>query len=299
MGHYLMAYAEMLSRDVTRLEDCRARMDYCPLGAGALAGTTYPIDRGMTAKALGFKAPCPNSLDAVSDRDYCIELLAALSILMMHLSRLSEELIAWCSWEFGFAELDDAFATGSSIMPQKKNPDAAELTRGKTGRVFGALVSLLTVMKSLPLAYNKDMQEDKEPVFDSCDTVKMCLKVFAPMVLSLTFKPENMRKAAAKGFLNATDCADYLVKKGLPFREAYGIVGRLVRHCIDKSMTLETLPLEDYKAVNGLFANDVYDALKLENCVNARKTTGGPAPEAVRGHIEKIREFYDGHKSFY
>jgi argininosuccinate lyase len=219
--------------------------------------------------------------------------------MMAHLSRLSEELIAWCSWEFGFAELDDAFATGSSIMPQKKNPDVAELARGKTGRVYGALISLLTVMKALPLAYNKDMQEDKEPVFDACDTVKMCLKVFAPMVLSLTFKPENMRKAAAKGFLNATDCADYLVKKGLAFREAYGIVGRLVRHCIDKNMTLETLPLEEYKAVSGLFAEDVYDALKLENCVNARKITGGPAPEAVSAHIEKIREFYNEHKSIY
>jgi argininosuccinate lyase len=297
MGHYLMAYAEMLSRDITRLEDCRARMDFCPLGAGALAGTTYPIDRSMTAKALGFNAPCPNSLDAVSDRDYCIELLAALSILMTHLSRLSEEIIAWCSWEFGYAELDDAFATGSSIMPQKKNPDVAELARGKTGRVHGALVSLLTVMKALPLAYNKDMQEDKEPVFDACDTAKLCLKVFSPMLASLAFKPENMRKAAAKGFLNATDCADYLVKKGMPFREAYGIVGRLVRRCIENCMTLETLPLEEYIAASGLFAEDVYEALKLENCVNARKIIGGPAPEAVKEHIAKIREFYDEHKS--
>ncbi len=293
MGHYLMAYAEMLSRDVTRLEDCRERMDFCPLGAGALATTTYTIDREMTAKALGFKGPCPNSLDAVSDRDYCIELLAALSIMMMHLSRLSEEIIAWCSWEFGFAELDDKFATGSSIMPQKKNPDVAELARGKTGRVYGALISLLTVMKALPLAYNKDMQEDKEPVFDACDTVKLCLKVYAPMIASITFKPDNMRAAAAKGFLNATDCADYLVKKGLAFREAYGIVGKLVRLCILKGATLETLSLDEFKAACGLFETDVYEALKLENCVSARKVTGGPAPEAVAEHIEKLRAFYN------
>jgi len=220
MGHYLMAYAEMLVRDVTRLEDCGKRMDLCPLGAGALAGTTHSIDRDQTASALGFSGIAPNSLDAVSDRDYCLELLGALSILMMHLSRLSEEIIAWCSWEFGFAELDDAYATGSSIMPQKKNPDVAELVRGKTGRVYGALMGLLTVMKGLPLAYNKDMQEDKEQVFDAMDTVGRCLAVFTPLVGTLAFRTDRMRQAAAAGFINATDCADYLVKKGLPFREA-------------------------------------------------------------------------------
>ncbi|MCL2695407.1 MAG: argininosuccinate lyase, partial [Clostridiales bacterium] len=292
-AHHLMAYAEMLARDIERLADCQKRMDFCPLGAGALATTTYPIDRVMTAETLGFAGPCPNSLDAVSDRDYVLELLSALSILMMHLSRLSEEVIAWCSWEFGFAELNDAFATGSSIMPQKKNPDVAELCRGKTGRVYGSLVALLTVMKGLPLAYNKDMQEDKEPLFDAIATVRQCLAVFAPMMETLTFKRDKMRAAAAEGFLNATDCADYLVKKGLPFREAYGIVGRLVRSCIEQGCTLETLPLADYQASCSAFDEDIYAALSLENCVNARNVIGGPAPEAVLAHIEKIRSKYD------
>ena len=291
MGHYLMAYAEMLTRDVTRLEDCYRRLDQSPLGAGALAGTTYPIDRDQTAAQLGFSGVAPNSLDAVSDRDYCIELLSALSIMMTHLSRLSEEIIAWCSWEFGFAELDDAYATGSSIMPQKKNPDVAELTRGKTGRVYGALMALLTVMKALPLAYNKDMQEDKEQVFDATDSVRACLTVFAPMIRTLTFRKERMRQAAAAGFINATDCADYLVKKGLPFRDAYGIVGRLVRLCVERQSTLETLPLKEYQTLSPLFDIDIYNAIALETCVKTRRSLGGPAPEAVRTHIEQTRVF--------
>jgi len=291
LGHYLMAYAEMLVRDVTRLEDCHKRMDTCPLGAGALAGTTYPIDRNKTAAALGFAGVAPNSLDAVADRDFCLELLSALAILMTHLSRLAEEIIMWCSMEFQFVELDEAFATGSSIMPQKKNPDVAELVRGKTGRVYGSLMALLTIMKGLSLAYNKDMQEDKEPVFDAIDTVKICLEVFAPMVATLTFRKENMRLAAAKGFLNATDCADYLVKKGMAFRDAYGVVGRLVRAAVEKNTTLEDLPIEDLKAVSELFEDDVYEAIKLENCVNLRRSEGGPAPEAVLRHVGLVRGF--------
>ncbi|MCL2566299.1 MAG: argininosuccinate lyase [Defluviitaleaceae bacterium] len=291
LGHYLMAYAEMFSRDITRLEDCLKRMDFCPLGAGALAATTYPIDRKMVAKKLGFSKITANSLDAVSDRDFCLELLSALSIMMMHLSRLSEEIIFWCSWECGFAEPNDAFATGSSIMPQKKNPDVAELTRGKTGRVYGSLIALLTVMKGLPLAYNKDMQEDKEPVFDAIDTVVQCLAVFTPMMETMIFKPDNMRKAAAKGFLNATDCADYLVKKGMPFRDAYGIVGQLVRESINKGCTLEDLPLSEYQAICPEFGPYIYEAIALENCVNARSVPGGPAPDAVAAHIEALGKF--------
>ena len=230
-AQHLMAYAAMFRRDVTRLEDCKARLDECPLGSGALAGTTYPVDRWETAQALGFAAPMGNSLDGVSDRDYALELLSGLSILMMHLSRFAEEVILWCSWEFKFIELDDAYATGSSIMPQKKNPDVAELVRGKTGRVYGDLMSLLTVMKGLPLAYNKDMQEDKEPVFDAVDTVEMCLPVFAAMLDTMTVRTDNMRKAAGHGFINATDCADYLTKKGMPFRDAYTVTGKLVAQC--------------------------------------------------------------------
>ncbi len=298
MGHYLMAYAEMLVRDITRLEDCQARMDFCPLGAGALATTTYPIDRHATAQKLGFSGISPNSLDAVSDRDFCIELLSVLSLLMMHLSRLAEEIILWCSWEFGFAELDDAYSTGSSIMPQKKNPDVAELVRGKTGRVYGSLITLLTVMKALPLAYNKDMQEDKEPVFDALDTVRQCLTVFAPMLETLTFKPDKMKRAAAAGFINATDCADYLVKKGLPFREAYGIVGRLVHLCIRMDENLETLTLKDFRAISELFSDDVYEALMVRTCVSARNIPGGPAPEAVQVHIEQVRQFMQAHAAF-
>ena len=292
-AHYMMAYANMLKRDVTRLEDCLERMDECPLGAGALATSTYPVDRFQTAQALGFRKPTDNSLDSVSDRDFAIEFTSARSILMMHLSRFSEEIILWCSWEFKFVELDDAYSTGSSIMPQKKNPDVAELVRGKTGRVYGSLITLLTIMKGLPLAYNKDMQEDKEPVFDAIDTVEQCLPVFAAMVDTLTVKNRNMQKAAAGGFINATDCADYLVKKGLPFRDAYMIVGRLVHMCIKTGETLDTLPLKDFQSVSGAFGPDVYQALELKTCVGGRKVYGGPAPDSVKTQIEHIKEFVE------
>ena len=290
-AHYMMAYANMLRRDITRLEDCLERMNECPLGSGALATTTYPVDRFQTAQALGFAKPMDNSMDGVSDRDFALELLSDLSILMMHLSRFSEEIILWCSWEFKFVDLDDAYSTGSSIMPQKKNPDVAELVRGKTGRVYGSLITLLTVMKGLPLAYNKDMQEDKEPVFDAIDTVQMCVPVFAAMVDTLTVRPKNMAKAASGGFINATDCADYLVKKGMPFREAYMIVGRLVNHCIKTGDTLDTLTLRDFRAISGLFAQDVYEALALKTCVNGRKVYGGPARESVEQQIANIEAF--------
>lgn len=291
LAHYMMAYANMLRRDVTRLEDCLERMDECPLGAGALATSTYPVDRFQTAQALGFRKPTENSLDSVSDRDFALEFLSACSILMMHLSRFSEELILWCSWEFKFVELDDAYSTGSSIMPQKKNPDVAELVRGKTGRVYGSLITLLTVMKGLPLAYNKDMQEDKEPVFDAIDTVEMCLPVFTAMLDTLTVRRDNMRRAASGGFINATDCADYLVKKGLPFREAYMIVGRLVHMCLRTGETLDTLPLKDFRSVSALFDADVYQALELKTCVGGRKVYGGPAPDAVQAQIDHIKDF--------
>ena len=292
-AHYMMAYANMLKRDVTRLEDCLERMDECPLGAGALATSTYPVDRFQTAGALGFRKPVDNSMDAVSDRDYAIEFLSACSLLMMHLSRFSEELILWCSWEFKFVELDDAYSTGSSIMPQKKNPDVAELVRGKTGRVYGSLMTLLTVMKGLPLAYNKDMQEDKECVFDAIDTVEMCLPVFAAMLDTLTVRPKNKARAAAGGFINATDCADYLVRKGMPFRDAYMIVGRLVNMCIKSGDTLDTLPLKDFQSVSGCFGPDVYQALELKTCVGGRKVYGGPSPESVKLQIENIQKFVD------
>ena len=292
-GHHLMAYAEMFQRDLGRIADAKTRMDVCPLGSGALAGTTYPIDRAQSASLLGFSAVSQNSLDGVSDRDYCIELASALAILMMHLSRFSEEIVMWCSWEFKYVELDDAYSTGSSIMPQKKNPDVAELVRGKTGRVYGDLMTLLTMMKGLPLAYNKDMQEDKEAVFDAVDTVKLCLKTFTPMLHTMTVLKENMRAAAAKGFINATDCADYLVKKGMPFREAYMIVGRLVNMCIKTGETLDTLPLKDFRSVSGVFDADVYQALELKTCVNGRKVCGGPAADSVRVQIGHIREFVE------
>ena len=290
-GHYMMAYANMFKRDVTRLEDCLERLDECPLGAGALATTTYPVDRFQTAKALGFRKPTDNSMDSVSDRDYAIELLSALSILMMHLSRFSEEIILWCSWEFKFVDLDDAYSTGSSIMPQKKNPDVAELVRGKTGRVYGDLITLLTMMKGLPLAYNKDMQEDKEALFDAIDTVEVCLPVFAAMVNTLSVRRHNMERAAAGGFINATDCADYLVKKGMPFREAYMIVGRLVNLCIKNHETLDTLTLRDFRAISELFDEGVYEAMALKNCVNGRKVYGGPSKVAVMEQIEQIEAF--------
>ena len=286
-GHHLMAYAAMLCRDLDRLQDVKKRMNVCPLGSGALAGTTYPLDRSMVAELLGFDDISANSLDGVSDRDFCIELAAALSLIMVHLSRFSEEIIMWCSWEFKFIELDDAFSTGSSIMPQKKNPDIAELVRGKSGRVFGDLTTLLTVMKGIALAYNKDMQEDKEAVFDAVDTVKMCLNAFTPMIDTMTVLKENMRNAAAKGFINATDCADYLVSKGLPFRDAYKATGELVAICIDKGLTLETLPIEEYKAICDLFDEEVYTAINLEKCVNDRLVAGGPSAGSVEKQIEK------------
>lgn len=290
-GHHLLAYAEMLLRDKARLVDAKKRMNYSPLGACALAGTTYHTDREMTARDLGFDGAMQNSLDAVSDRDFCMELASALSILMVHLSRFSEEIVLWCSWEFKFIELDDAFSTGSSIMPQKKNPDITELIRGKSGRVFGDLMTLLTVMKGLPLAYNKDMQEDKEAIFDAFDTVKMCLTAFIPMLDTMTALPDNMRKAAAGGFINATDCADYLVSKGLPFRDAYKATGEIVALCIKKGLTLETLPIEEYKAVCSLFDDGVYAAINLDKCVNDRTSLGGPAPQNVLCQAERVRGF--------
>ena len=294
-AQHLLAYASMFSRDVTRLEDCAARLNECPLGSGALAGTTYPIDRFMTAQALGFAGPMSNSLDGVSDRDYALELLSALSILMMHLSRFSEEIILWCSWEFKFIELDDGYATGSSIMPQKKNPDVAELVRGKTGRVYGDLMGLLTVMKGLPLAYNKDMQEDKEPVFDAVDTVEMCLPVFAAMLDTMTVHTGNMRAAAGKGFINATDCADYLTKKGMPFRDAYTVTGKLVAACTAQGKTLEELSLEELKAASDLFDEDVYEAINLENCMALRGSYGGPAVSETTRQIQAVEQFIKDH----
>ena len=276
-GHHLMAYAMMLLRDRSRLADCRKRMNRSPIGCCALAGTTYPTDRAMEAAQLGFDGICMNSLDGVSDRDFCAEFLSALSILMMHLSRLSEELILWTSWEFGFVELSDAYTTGSSIMPQKKNSDMAELIRGKTGRVYGDLVGLLTMLKGLPMAYNKDMQEDKEGVFDACDTVSMCLPVMTGMIETMTAKPEAMKKAAQRGFINATDLADYLVRKGLPFRSAYKISGAIVGDCVRSGVVLEELPLETYQQYSDLFDSDVYEAIDLTACVEKRTSAGGPA----------------------
>ena len=296
-GHHLMAYANMFRRDAKRLENCLEGMDEMPLGCGALAGTTYPIDREFAAGELGFSRVTDNSLDGVSDRDYCMELCGCLSILMVHLSRLSEEIILWCSWEFKFVELDDAFSTGSSIMPQKKNPDVCELIRGKAGRVFGDLQTLLVMMKGLPLAYNKDMQEDKEAVFDAIDTVKACLEVLTPMMATMTVLPDNMRAAARKGFINATDCADYLTKKGLPFRDAYRAVGELVAICIETGHVLDDLPLDQYQAVCPLFEADVYQAIDLKTCVGERKSLGGPAPDEVRRQIQKIRAFLESRKS--
>lgn len=289
-GHHLLAYAEMLLRDLGRIKDAKARMDEMPLGSCALAGTTYPLDRELTAKLLGFSRVTNNSLDGVADRDFCVELASAISLAMVHLSRFSEEIILWCSWEFKFIELDDAFSTGSSIMPQKKNPDIAELVRGKSGRVFGDLMTLLTMMKGLPLAYNKDMQEDKEAIFDAVDTLKLCLTAFVPMIDTMKVLPENMRKAAAKGFINATDCADYLVGKGLPFRDAYKATGTLVALCIEQGETLESLPLATYQSICSDFDDGVYDAISLENCVNGRKVIGAPAPQNVLAQAERVLE---------
>ncbi len=289
-GQQLLAYAWMLLRDIGRMQDAVKRMNMSPLGACALAGTTHPIDREMTAAALGFDGVCPNSIDAVSDRDFVLELAAALSQVMMHLSRLSEELILWSSWEFRFVELSDAWTTGSSIMPQKKNPDMAELIRGKTGRVYGNLMGLLTMMKGLPLAYNKDMQEDKEAVFDSFDTVHACLDILAPMLESMKLRPDKMRQAAAEGFINATDLADYMVRKGEPFRSAYQIIGRLVADCIREGQILENLPLERYQSYSPLFEQDLYEAIDLEICVSKRTSQGGTAPSQVAAQLKLLRQ---------
>lgn len=289
-GHHLMAYAMMLLRDVDRLSDCRKRMNQSPIGCCALAGTTYHTDRISEAKALGFDGICLNSIDGVSDRDFCVELLSGLSILMMHLSRLSEELVLWSSWEFKFIELDDAYTTGSSIMPQKKNPDMAELVRGKTGRVYGDLMAMLTVLKGLPLAYNKDMQEDKESVFDACDTAKLCLGILTAMIPGMKANPDRMKKAAQEGFINATDLADYLVCKGLPFRSAYKLSGQIVAKCMERGWVLETMPLEEYQVLSPLFEKDLYEAIDLQTCVERRISAGGTSIGSVQQQIDYVRE---------
>jgi len=288
-GHYMMAYVEMFKRDLKRLQNTYELMDTMPLGSGALASTTYNIDREKVAKLLGFNAVTLNSLDGVSDRDFCMETASDIAICMVHLSRLSEEIILWCSWEFKFIELDDAYATGSSIMPQKKNPDITELVRGKTARVIGDLNTLLVMMKGLPLAYNKDMQEDKQAIFDAIDTVKICLVTVIPMLDTMKVNKDNMLKAGQKGFINATDCADYLVKKGLAFRDAYKITGTLVAKCIEKDLTLDSLPLEEYKAICDTFDNDIYEAIALSTCVKGRNVIGGPSPEMVKKHIAIVK----------
>ena len=282
LAHHVGAYFEMFKRDRQRMQDIYRRMNYCPLGSGALAGTTYPLDRDYTAELLGFAGPTLNSMDSVADRDYLIEFLSALSTIMMHLSRFSEEIIIWNSNEYRFVEIDDAYSTGSSIMPQKKNPDIAELVRGKTGRVYGALVSMLTVLKGIPLAYNKDMQEDKELSFDAMDTVKGCLHLFNGMMKTMKFRKDVMTKSAVNGFTNATDAADYLVNKGVPFRDAHGIIGRLVLYCIDKNAGIDELSLEELKAISPVFEEDIYDAISLKTCVEKRLTTGAPGPEAMK-----------------
>lgn len=291
LAHHMGAYFEMFKRDRLRLHDIYERMNYCPLGSGALAGTTYPLDREYSAELLGFYGPTLNSMDGVSDRDYLIEFLSALSTIMMHLSRFSEEVIIWNSNEYQFVEIDDAYSTGSSIMPQKKNPDIAELVRGKTGRVYGALMSLLTTMKGIPLAYNKDMQEDKELSFDAMDTAKGCLALFNGMLRTMKFNKERMRESANHGFTNATDAADYLVKHGVPFRDAHGIVGRIVLYCLDKKIPIDAMSLEELKAISPVFEEDIYDAISMETCVNTRLTVGAPGEAAMKQVIEKEREF--------
>ena len=293
LAHHMGAYFEMFKRDQSRLHDIYERMDYCPLGSGALAGTTYPLDREYSAEILGFKGPCLNSIDGVSDRDYLIELLNAMSTMMMHMSRLSEEMIIWNTNEYQFIDLDDTFSTGSSIMPQKKNPDICELIRGKTGRVYGALVSLLTTMKGLPLAYNKDMQEDKELTFDAIDTVKGCLALFTGMISTMQFNKQNMEASAKNGFTNATDAADYLVNHGVPFRDAHGIVGRLVLTCIDKGISLDELPLEEYKAISPVFENDIYEAISMKTCVEKRMTIGAPGPDVMEKVIAENKKYLE------
>lgn len=291
LAHHLMAYFEMFKRDFERLADCKKRTNVLPLGSGALAGTTYPLDREFVAERLGFDAVTMNSLDGVSDRDFVIELASCLSIIMMHLSRFSEELILWSSHEFSFVEMDDAYSTGSSIMPQKKNPDVAELIRGKTGRVYGHLTGLLTTMKGIPLAYNKDMQEDKEPIFDAIDTVKLCLPVFCDMLSTMTVRKDNMLKGAKGGFTNATDVADYLVKKGLPFREAHGVVGKMVFYALEHNKSLDDLTMDEYKQCSDIFEDDIYDAISMTTCVNDRKIIGGPAKETVEKAINAARAY--------
>ena len=289
-GHHLMAYAQMLLRDVSRVEDAIKRMNVSPIGCCALAGTTYNTDRAYEAELLSFDSVAQNSLDGVSDRDFCVELMSAFAVIMMHLSRFSEEIILWSSWEFGYVELDDAYTTGSSIMPQKKNSDMAELVRGKTGRVYGDLMALLTTLKGLPLAYNKDMQEDKEAIFDSLETVIMCLEIFAPMVATMRVKPDKMYKAAQEGFINATDLADYLTKKGMPFRSAYKITGEIVAECIAKKTVLDALPIEAYKAHSDIFDNDLYDEISLESCVAKRISEGGTSIASVENQINLVRQ---------
>mgnify|MGYP005754027821 CR=1 FL=1 len=293
LAHHIGAYFEMFRRDRGRMADIRKRMNLCPLGAGALAGTTYPLDREYTAELLGFDGPTRNSMDSVSDRDYVIELLSALSTVMMHLSRFSEEIILWNSNEYGFVEIDDAYSTGSSIMPQKKNPDIAELLRGKTGRVYGALMSILTTMKGIPLAYNKDMQEDKELTFDAIDTVKGCLRLFAGMISTMEFHKDVMEASAKNGFTNATDAADYLVNHGVPFRDAHGIVGRLVLLCIEKGISLDELPLEEYQKLSPAFEEDIYKAVSMKTCVEKRETYGAPGPQAMKKVIEENRKYLE------
>ncbi len=290
-AHHLLAYAMMLMRDISRLKDAMKRMNISPIGCCALAGTTYPIDRASEAEALGFDGIAMNSIDGVSDRDFCVELLSAYALIMAHLSRFSEEIILWSSWEFKFVELDDAFTTGSSIMPQKKNPDMAELVRGKTGRVYGDLMAMLTVLKGLPLAYNKDMQEDKEAIFDAVETVKKCLAVFAPMVATMKPLPKNMYLAAQKGFINATDLADYLTKKGMPFRSAYKTVGRIVGECVKHGKVLEDLTLEEYQAHSELFESDLFHEISLETCVKKRVSAGGTGPESVKAQLDLLAEY--------
>ena len=290
-AHHLMAYFEMFKRDLSRLRDCRKRTNVMPLGSGALAGTTYSLDREFVASELGFDAVTMNSLDGVSDRDFVIELANCLALVMMHLSRFCEELILWSSNEFSFVEMDDAFSTGSSIMPQKKNPDVAELIRGKAGRVYGHLMGLLTTMKGIPLAYNKDMQEDKEPIFDSIDTVKLCLPVFCDMIATMTVKKDNMLKGSKGGFTNATDVADYLVKKGLPFREAHAVVGRMVFYSIEHDKALDDLTMDEFKEFSDIIEDDIYNAISMETCVNDRKVIGGPAKEVVEKAIADAKEF--------
>ncbi len=292
-GHHLMAYVMMLSRDSERLSDCRKRMNISPIGCCALAGTTYHTDRRFEAERLGFDGICLNSMDGVSDRDFCAELISDISIVMMHLSRFAEELILWSSWEFKFVEISDAYTTGSSIMPQKKNPDMAELVRGKTGRVYGDLMSILTTLKGLPLAYNKDMQEDKEAVFDACDTAVMCLRVFDGMIASMSVNADNMKRAAQKGFINATDLADYLVRKGLPFRSAYKISGQIVSECLKSDAVLEELPIEEYRKYSDLFDTDLYDEISLEACVKKRISEGGTSVDSVEMQIQYIKERYN------